>query len=219
MKNSIIAVAVLALTFTFVGCIRAQFAGHQLDPNQVKTITGANGATEYHLILPIKGKPYASGAQFIFDQLVAQQAGGDVQSITVDPSTVQVTFSHQEYGEGDFIMIGMAQVTLTKGPSFSAPFREIITGGAQEDRLFSVYSFEYMPETTAYREGLASWTAKTDPSGPDHPYQLDAIQAQLSIAMLVKEITSDGTVTPSALEDWKRANQIAWSKRGLLGLQ
>ena len=218
MNNSIIAVAVLALTFTFVGCIRGQFAGHSLDPNQVKTITGANGATEYHLILPIKGKPYASGAQFVYDQLVAQQAGGDVRSITVDPSTVEILFSHEQYGQGTFVMSGTAQVALTNGLSFSASFEEVVTGGAQDDRIFSVYGFEYIPEVTAYREGLASWTAKAVPVGSDHIYQSDAIQAQLSIAMLVKEITSDGTVKTDALQEWKRANQIAWSKRSVLGL-
>jgi hypothetical protein len=219
MKSTIIAVAVLALTFTFVGCIRGQFAGHRLDPNQVKMITGANGATEYHLILPIKGKPFGCGAQWIFDQLVDAQAGGDIQSITVDPATVQVTFSHQQWGEGMFIFTGEARITLTqgKGEIEGIWFREPMDGGCGEDRIFSTYGWAYIPEVTAYREGLASWT--TASNTPNSTHQAEAIEAQLSIEMLVSEITSDGTVKMAALEDWERANQIAWSKRGLLGLQ
>jgi len=174
---------------------------------------------EYHLILPIKGKPSGSGAQWIFDQLVAAQAGGDIQSITVDPATVQVTFSQQQWGEGMFIFTGKARITLTqgKGEIEDVWFREPIIGGCGEDRIFSMYGWDFIPEITAYREGIANWTAASNAS--NSPDQTEAIETQLSIEMLVREITADGTVKMAALEDWWRADQIAWSKRGLLGLQ
>lgn len=215
MKNVLVTVVVLVSTLTFIGCIRGH-AGHELNPNQVRAIPGPNGTTE-HLILPIKGKPYASGAQWIYDQIVAAQAGGDIQSITVDPATVQVTFSEQKWGEGLFIVIGKAHVALAGGKGeFDAYFREGIEGGCQADRVFSTYGFACLPETTAYREGLATWTAaSTSPNSIDRS---DAIKAQLSIEMLVREITADGAVKMDALEAWKSANNLAWGQRSVLGL-
>jgi hypothetical protein len=216
MKNTIISATAIILTLVLAGCMRGQDASHDYNPNQVKAVSGANGAVEYHLILPIVGKPYASGAQFIFDQAVSAQAGGDIASITVDPATVEVTFSEQIYGEGLFIMVGRADVALVSGKKFLAWFREPITGGCQQDRIFSTYSPYLMLEITAYREGLARWTTAAD--WADTHDQTEAIQAQLSIEMLIHEITADGTVRMDALEDWKKANQIAWTKRGVLGL-
>jgi hypothetical protein len=215
MKNVLMLAAVLVLTLTFVGCIRGQFANHELDPNQVRVIQGADGAKE-HLILPIKGKPFGSGAQWIFDQIVAAQAGGDIQSITVDPASVQVTFSHQTMGEGVFTMIGRARIVLTqgKGELDDVQFREAIEGGCGEDRIFTGYGFDYMNEVTAYRQGLAAWTAAS--SAPNILDQKEAIQAQLSIEMLVREITADGAVKMAAFNDWGKANQIAFSKRNIL---
>jgi hypothetical protein len=214
MNNKILSFVALALTLALSGCMHGQSAENKLNPNQVRAIPGANGTTEYPLILPIKGKPYDSATQWIFDQIVAEQAGGDIKSITVDPASVQVTFSEQQFGEGLFIVIGKAHVTLTQGRSMDAFFREPFQGSCQEDRVFANYSSYYMPETTAFREGLASWASAANSSD-----QVEALEAQLSIAMLVKEITADGTVNPKSLEDWKAANQVAWSKRKVLGLE
>ena len=118
-----------------------------------------------------------------------------------------------------FIMSGKANISLTKGGQFSAYFFEAIEGMAGQDRIFVTYQGHYLPDTTAYREGLASWTEKAIPAGSNHSDQQEAVQAQLSIELLVKEITSDGSIKMSALEDWKSANQTAWDNRKVLGLQ
>jgi hypothetical protein len=137
MKKHILPFGALAIILALVGCMRGQSAESKLDPNQVRAIPGANDTTENHLVLPIKGKPYDSATQWIFDRIVAAQAGGDIKSISVDPSTVKVTFSQQIYGEGLFIVIGKAHVVLTEGAEFDAYFREPIIGGCQEDRIFT----------------------------------------------------------------------------------
>jgi hypothetical protein len=218
MKNTLISVTTLGLALILAGCMRGQSTAHEYDSDQVRTTKDANGETEYHLILPIKGRPFVSGAQLIFDQLVKSQAGGEIQSITVDPSGVEVPFSRVSVGEGMFMMIGKAHVTLSKGKGeFDAYFAEKVDGGCQGDRIFSVFGPYYMPEENAYREGLGTWTAAVN--GPEKSTEAESIQAQLSIVMVVNEITAEGTVKMAALEDWKRANQIAWDMRAAIGLQ
>lgn len=94
---------------------------------------------------------------------------------------------------------------------------EVTFIGGCQDRIFSSYGSDYLPDTTAYRMGLENWKASAN--GPTVSTQAEALEAQLSIALLVREITADGAVKLSSLEDWKTANQISWSKRQVLGLE
>ncbi len=114
------------------GCSR----GQTYDPDQVRTTRDTNGTPFQHLMLPIKGKPFASGAQWVYDQLVASQPGGDIQGILVDPASVVVVASQLGFGQGIFIVTGQAKVTLTHGRGeFEAHFRECLQGGCLDDRV------------------------------------------------------------------------------------
>lgn len=187
------------------GCSR----GQTYDPDQVRTTRDTNGTPFQHLMLPIKGKPFASGAQWVYDQLVASQPGGDIQGILVDPASVVVVASQLGFGQGIFIVTGQAKVTLTHGRGeFEAHFRECLQGGCLDDRVLSSCSTCYMPADSAYTMPLDAWqqtiaaTNQTDAN--------DCITSELSIFLLVHQITASGSVDQAKLNSWMRANPIAW---------
>jgi hypothetical protein len=176
------------------------------DPTQVTTTKNAAGETTYVLIAPIKGKPFADGAQYLMDNLVKSQAGGDIQSIKVDPASVQVVFSELEYQTQDFVIVGKARITFvgSNGPRRTMPqCRPVLA--------------DMMNPTSAYTEGLSAWTKRygDDASGNYWGGALRATVAlnqQLSLFGLVQEITNRGSVSSQAMNDWCKADTYAWSK-------
>jgi hypothetical protein len=187
------------------GCSR----GQTYDPNQVRIIKEANGTSVQHLMLPIRGKPFASGAQWAYDQLVASQPGGDIQKIVVDPTSVVVVASQVGYGQGIFIMTGRTHVILTRGQGeFDAHFREALQGGCLDDRVLSSCATCYLPATTAYTNPLETWRQTI--ASTNQATANDYITSELSIYLLVQQITAAGSVDMAKLSDWKQANQIAW---------
>jgi hypothetical protein len=209
MKNSFFGLGILVVALLLAGCSR----GQNYDSNQVRTVQDANGTSVQRLMLPIRGKPFASGAQWVYDQLVASQPGGDIQKIVVDPASVVVVASQLGYGQGIFIMTGRAHVILAHGQGeFDAHFRESLEGGCLDDRVLSSCAAIYMPVTSAYTIPLDTWKQTIASSR-----QVDAndyITSELSIDLLVQQITAAGSVDLAKLTDWKQANQIAWKSLG-----
>jgi len=164
-------------------------------------------------MLPIKGKPFASGAQWVYDQLVASQPEGDVQKIVVDSASVVVVASDLAYGQGTFIITGQAKVILARGQGeFEAHFRECLFGGCLDDRVLSSCGPCYVSANSAYMMSLDAWqqtiagTSQTDAN--------DCITSELSIFLLVQQITASGSVDQARLNSWKQANPIAWEHLG-----
>jgi hypothetical protein len=187
------------------GCSR----GQTYDSNQVRTIKDASGTNVQHLMLPIRGKPFASGAQWAYDQLVASQPGGDVEEIVVDPASVVVVASQVGYGQGIFIMAGRARVILVRGEGeFDAHFREVLEGGCTDDRVLSSCATCFLPAVSAYTIPLENW--KQTIASANRATANDYITSELSIYLLVQQITAAGSVDMAKLSDWKQANQIAW---------
>ena len=206
MHISFIHACLLVTALLLSGCSK----GQTYDSNQVRTMKDANGASVQRLMLPIKSKPFASGAQWVYDQLVASQSGGDIQKIVVDPASVVVVASQLGYGQGIFIMTGSAHVVLAHGQGeFDAHFRESLEGGCVDDRVLSACGSCYVPATSAYTIALDTWKSTVEST-----QQIDAnnyITAELSLYQLVQQITAAGAVDPVRLNNWKQANQAAWN--------
>jgi hypothetical protein len=188
------------------------------DPTQVTATKNAAGETTYALIAPIKGKPFADGAQYLMDNLVKSQAGGDIQSIKVDPGSVQVTFSQDYIGAQQFGIIGQARLTLVGGKGqFDVFFWDVFTGLMGPGRTMPNCTPVTQSPITAYSRGLAAWMADyNDFSGngasADTPAVMRILNQQLSLAQLVEEITAEGSIKTQAFDDWRKANTFAWQK-------
>lgn len=195
------------------GCSR------QPDPDQVTLATNGTGPAVYVLVAPIKGKPFADGAQFLMDNIVKSQTGGDIATIKVDPATVQVLYSQMDYGEEDFAIIGKAHITLAHGQGdFDASFLNEFHGAMENDRLMpNCTPMDPSPDDTAYIQGASAWIKQYNERATGN-YWGASTQAygdlcnQLSLSKLVSEITDRGSVQMKSLDEWRRANAYAWTK-------
>jgi hypothetical protein len=191
------------------------------DPTQVTSTKNAAGETTHVLIAPIKGKPFADGAQYVMDNLIKSQTGGDIQSIKVDPASVKVVFSQMEDATQYFIIVGNAQVTLVDGKGqFDVRFRDTFAGLMGPGRELPNCSDCGGMGTTAYSQGLSNWMNQYTHAESDFPtdkrYAEKLLSPQLSLGQLVDEITPQGAIKMQALGDWRKANAFAWKQWDVL---
>ena len=214
MKNTLKMAIAGIMVLTVAACSQGA------DPSQVRIVKGDNNTVQERPVVPIKGRPYAEGAQWLYDQLVKGQTGGFIQSIKVYPDSVTVPYAWM-YGDGNayFTITGKARITLAdnKG-AFDAYFREVFKGNAENDRTLSRYSAWVVLHYTAYVMGLDKWNIafNADNVAMKNSTTQNAVMDQLSIATLLDEMTSSGALDMTRLEDWKKANATAWTAIGTL---
>jgi hypothetical protein len=213
MKNMIQTTLVLFGMVVTGGCSR------QPDPSQVTMAQNDAGQAAYVLVAPIKGRPYADGAQYLMDNLVKSQTGGAIESIKVDTASVQVIFSQIVDQSGDFIVIGKARISLAGGNGqFDVPFRNEFHGPVGPGRTMpNCLPLDSIDCPSAYTQGASAWIQEYDNRAKglnwgDKNTSVWELCNQLSLSELVTEITNQGAVKMQSLAEWRKADAYAWMK-------
>jgi hypothetical protein len=211
MKNMI------QMTIMVVGLALVTGCSRKHDPNQVAVAKNDAGQVAYVLVAPIKGKPFADGAQFLMDNLVKSQTGGDIQSIKVDPASVQVVRSDL-YGQTQkFDLIGAARIALVDGKGqFDIHFRDEFFGPVGPGRIMLTCSPSSDESDTAYIQGASAWIKQyqfyaASTSCGSANTTTEKLNDQLSLSKLVADITAQGAVNMQSLDEWRKANAYAWT--------
>jgi hypothetical protein len=211
MKNMI------QMTIMVVGLALVTGCSRKHDPNQVAVAKNDAGQVAYVLVAPIKGKPFADGAQFLMDSLVKSQTGGDIQSIKVDPASVQVVRSVLYGDTQHFDLIGTAQITLVDGKGqFDVHFWNDFVGLIGPGRTMPTCTPDDHDSQTAYIQGSSAWVQQyqfdaTRTGWDCADFAMSKLTDQLSMSKLVGEITAQGTVNMQSLAEWRKANAYAWT--------
>jgi hypothetical protein len=209
----------IQLTVVLFGMVLTAGCSRPPDPSQVTMAKNDAGQAAYVLVAPIQGRPFADGAQYLMDNVVKSQTGGDIESIKVDRASVQVIFSQIFDQNQDFIIIGKARISLVGGSGqFDVPFRNEFHGPVGPGRTMpNCLPLDNPDYPSAYTQGASAWIQDYDTRAKglnwgDKNTSVWELCNQLSLSALVTEITNQGAVKMPSLDEWRKADAYAWKQ-------
>ena len=208
----ILCLCLISTSVILGGCSRGQ------DDRDGQYVTDADGS-RYQPGIPFQGSDFTTEAQKLLNDYVEKHRGdGAIENVKIQSAKVDASYTG--ILNGNFSFSGQAIVTITGVAPFNATFRERITGSLVPNnaRLLDHWFYPQAPRSafsSAYVIGLDPWrTALASETNPnDVGYR---IAEALSISELILDLKDHAD--PNALDAWRRANDIASSKRYLINL-